>query len=288
METNTKDAFHLATAAIIAHLEQGILPWCLPWKQGQLPLNPITRKRFRGLNLWLLNSLDYPTNYFLTYQQINDVGGRVKKGEKGHLTLYWKNADEPGSKPELRHSRVFNIQQCSGLPEAEFPLITKVGDPISILDEIILSMPHRPEIRTLDDSLAYYHIDEDFVNVPRKETVEDVEDYYLNLLQALVNSTGSKGRLARRHIVERLLSGDESYSQEELVAILGASYLFGFSGLECALTNTVRGNAEKWAEIFRKDSRMVVYAACQAQRAVDYILGLDYATAAEVAASNAQ
>src|ERR1041384_5361728 len=92
METKSKqsDVYQIVTDRIIEQLEKGCVPWKQPWTNAGLPQNLITRKPYRGINVWLLASANYSQNYFLTLKQAQDIGAKVKKGQKSHLVIFWK------------------------------------------------------------------------------------------------------------------------------------------------------------------------------------------------------
>jgi len=80
------DLYQTVTDKIIALLEQGIIPWHRPWVCGP-PMNAITKRPYQGINLWLLLSLPYESNLFLTYDQALKAGGTVRRGE--HIVVNW-------------------------------------------------------------------------------------------------------------------------------------------------------------------------------------------------------
>lgn len=293
MESQLKDVYAMITNRIITQLEQGVVPWHQPWTAGGLPQNFITRKSYRGINLWLLTGLGYPTNYFLTFRQAKDIGASIRKGEKAHLVVFWKmvevtadpntsNPTEVVRKPFLRYYMVFNIAQCIGIPEEKILVHLNVNDPIAICEEIVDTMPNRPDILHRE-SEAYYHIEEDYVNMPRMETFESSEGYYHVLWHELVHSTGSGSRLNRKEVVEKNRFGFEQYSIEELTAEMGACYLSSFAGIEQSLFQNSVAYIKHWLSVLKKDTRLMVYAGAQAQKAVDYILDIRWEDEADSA-----
>ncbi len=47
------------TNRVLEDLEKGVTPWEKPWKQGRglpLPVNAATKKRYRGINVFVLNA----------------------------------------------------------------------------------------------------------------------------------------------------------------------------------------------------------------------------------------
>ena len=82
-------------------------------------------------------------------------------------------------------------------------------------------------------------------------------------------------RLNREGISEAKRSDKIRYSKEELIAEMGASFLCAFTGIENRdLTNNSAAYLQSWLRVFKQDKTMVVKAASQAQKAVDFILSI--------------
>jgi antirestriction protein ArdC len=119
-----QDVYKMVTDRIIAALEKGVVPWKQPWKNVGLPQNLLTGKVYRGINLWLLLSLQYSRNFFLSEKQIESLNSKVKEGEKAHIIVFWKqitiddqDTTETREYPFLRYYKVFNVEQCTRIPE---------------------------------------------------------------------------------------------------------------------------------------------------------------------------
>ena len=99
------DVYQIVTNRIIELLEQDIIPWRKPWISGGCPQNLISKKKYRGINVLLLSSLNYAQNYFLTFNQVVQLGGSVKQNEKAHFVVFWKwldkKADEGQGESEI-------------------------------------------------------------------------------------------------------------------------------------------------------------------------------------------
>jgi len=275
------DVYQIVTDRIIALLEQGTVPWQKPWTEAGIPMNAISKRPYRGINLWLLLSLDYQRNLFLTWDQLKKLGGSVNKGEQGHVVVYWKttskkdeSVDDGKEKkvPLLRYYKVFNIAQCRDLPgNFTEQLEEKEHDPLIECESIIHNMSQCPVIKHKEQK-AFYHIEEDYINMPKKKSFKSVEGYYATLFHELVHSTGHEKRLNRSTITEMAEFGSELYSIEELIAELGASYLSSFAG---SLSKEIKNSAayiKGWLGKLRDDKKFIVQASGNAQRAVDYIL----------------
>ena len=119
---------------------------------------------------------------------------------------------------------------------------------------------------------AAYYQELDCVSVPPLRDYWKAEEYYSVLFHGLVHSTSHKSRLARKGIIQSGVAfGDEVYSKGELVAEIGAAMLCGMTGIE---TMTIENNAsyiQSWLCALKEDSKLIVRAATQAQKATDYI-----------------
>ena len=68
--------------------------------------------------------------------------------------------------------------------------------------------------------------------------------------------------------------GDEGYAQEELVAELGAAFLCADLGLDLEAREDHAAYIAHWLKVLKNDKRAIFTAAAHAQRAVDYLHGL--------------
>lgn len=282
--TETKnDVYQIITTRIINDLEKGTIPWRQPWTESGFPRNLITKRPYRGLNIWLLLSLKCERNYFLTFKQIKDIGATLKTGEKACPVIFWswpepREGEPEGTKPKpiLRYYLVFNIDQCEGIPENMIPgkeLMEKENEPIEACSLVVESMPKRPEIKHKENS-AFYHPSLDYINMPKLKSFDSSESYYETLFHELVHSTGHKDRLNRKEIVQQASMGGELYSIEELIAEIGACYLSSFSELTLKNFSNNMAYIDGWLAKLKNDKRFIIYASGHAQKAVDYILNV--------------
>lgn len=94
---DTKDIYSRVTDKIIADLEQGVRPWMKPWNAEHaadritrpLRCNGIPYKGINVLMLWAASvGRGYSCPIWLTFKQALELGGCVRKGEKGELVVY--------------------------------------------------------------------------------------------------------------------------------------------------------------------------------------------------------
>jgi antirestriction protein ArdC len=269
-------SYERITERIVSLLEQGTVPWHKPWHvQTGLPRNLITQKPYRGINPFLLMAMGYESPNWLTFRQAVQLGGNVKKGEKSCPVVFWKRlqvedekSGEPQKIPLLRLYHVFHVTQCEGLkatPEEVPMTVTKPA-------EIVAGMPNPPTIKH-GMTRAYYSPTEDCVGMPARERFDTEDSYHATLFHELVHSTGHESRLNRGSVTERNRFGSDPYSKEELVAELGGAFLCGHAGI---VDRTIDGTAayiQGWLKQLQHDRTLIVYAAAQAQKAADFILG---------------
>ena len=277
--TATTDVYTLVTNRIIEQLEQGTVPWQKPWTDGGIPQNLLTHRPYRGINVWLLASLDYSLNYFLTFKQVREIGASVNKGEKAHMVVFWKTLKEGETEAEnkkqkkmLRYYWVFNIEQCTNIPDHLIYPVTKPQMPFDACEDIITGMPNRPPIKH-KQAKAFYVVEEDYINMPKLKSFTSHDSYYATLFHELIHSTGHKARLDRKELNQMAEFGSEPYSIEELTAEMGSCYLTSLVGITTTFTNSV-AYIEGWLQQLKNDSRFIVYASSQAQRAVDCIVNV--------------
>ena len=276
------NVYQIITDQIIRQLEQGVAPWRKPWR-AELPLNLISGKPYRGLNVFLLASQGYASRYWLTLNQANKLGGHVKKGERSTLVTFWhigeertvRSADGIERKQTpflLRYYRVFNVCQTEGIAD-KLGLGNSSPRVLSIeqCESIVERMPNRPAIEKSDR--AWYRPSTDQVGMPARELFHSSEEYYSTLFHELTHSTGHASRIGREGIEQLNAFGSESYSREELVAEMGAAMLCRFAGISPHTLENSAAYLQSWLRVLKSDSRMVVTAASAAQKAADYILG---------------
>ena len=85
-----RDLYQETTNKIIALLETGVLPWRRTWSQYGLARNFSSGTIYRGINMVLMNNTAHAIPYFMSFRQIKERGGLVKKGTKAEQVLYFK------------------------------------------------------------------------------------------------------------------------------------------------------------------------------------------------------
>ena len=275
-----KDTYTLITDRIIAELESGTIPWHKPWTCAQPAISHTTGRAYSLLNQLLLGGR---SGEYLTFNQAKKEGGRVKKGEKANMVVFWKwlkiedeDTGEENEVPFLRYFSVFHVDQCEGISprfRVSEALPVAPAEANDAAEDIIADYLHRSGVHLIsrESSEAFYQPATDTVVLPMRKQFSDTAEYYSTAFHELTHSTGHRSRLNR--LTETARFGSTSYSKEELCAELGASFILNRLGLET--NGSFRNNAayiDHWLTVLKEDKRLLITAAGQADKAVRLIL----------------
>lgn len=252
-------------------------------------MNYVSKKAYRGINVFLLLCAPFDCPYFVSYKQATELG--VRKGEKGFPVVFWNwfakrlngvpvigSNGKPEMVPFLRYYTVFNLEQCEGIEweKPAQPIAPPQFTPIESAAQIVSGMPNAPMIRH-SGNRACYTPTFDIVNMPAQDSFPIAEEYYNTLFHELTHATGHTSRLARKGVMDSAAAfGSDTYSREELVAEMGAAFLSGHSGILHKTVNNSASYLQSWIKVLKSDSKLVVTAAAQAQKASDYILNVKH------------
>jgi antirestriction protein ArdC len=292
--TITSNLYEEVTNKIIALIEQGVAPWRRTWSRYGLARNYATKHIYTGINLLLMNNSLHPIPYFMTFKQVKEYDGRIRKGAKAEKVIYFdvfykdgndtaltkeeaskrrKNGEEIQILKFIKSYNVFGIDDIEGIdfeiPEVEL----KPNEKIAGCEAIIENMPNRPVLRQNDANRAFYSPNEDFINMPKIEQFETSEHYYATFFHELVHSSGHASRLARDEVMNPNTFGSKPYSKEELVAEMGASFLC--SSVQIDYDEVFENNVAYlagWLKVLKEDSKFIFKVSAEAHKASDYIL----------------
>lgn len=285
------DIFDRITQKIITYLEQGELVWRKPWSSDHLAGNVMRPLRWNDIPYTGINTImlwataaekGYASPYWMTFKQATSMKANIRKGEKGTFVVYAdklvreqensKGETETVKIPYLKQYTVFNASQIEGLPEAfyKLPEIPE-GNPqerIAKLEQFFENTKAMIETGTE----ASYTISRDIIEMPPFECFIDAPNYYATLAHELTHWTRHPSRLNRDF--NRKKWGDEGYAKEELVAELGACFLGADLGFEPVSQEQHAAYIQSWLKVLKDDRRFIVQAASFAQKAVEYVSGL--------------
>lgn len=293
------DYYQQLTDRLIEQLEAGTAPWQKPWEaraREVLPYNPTTGKPYRGSNSLFLsligasNGLDDPR--WLTFKQAQALGWPVLAGSKGVPLTVWVTHDErpmldgagnpvldDQGKPrkvrvELeraipRNFTVFHVSQMRNVPELEKTGRVYEWNPEERAERILTASG--AQIFHDQNDRAFYSVQRDEIHMPGRDQFPSSSAYYGTALHELGHWTGHASRLGRELGNS---FGSPEYAKEELRAEL-ASY---FLGDQLGVHHDTQRHAayvKSWIQALRDDKAEIFRAAADAQRIVDYVIGLD-------------
>ncbi|MDD2943900.1 MAG: zincin-like metallopeptidase domain-containing protein [bacterium] len=281
-----KDVYQEITNKIIAALESSAPAGRLPWQNAEgstlMPVNAVSKKPYRGVNILTLMvqaiEQGYPSNQWGTYKQWQEKGCQVRKGEKASLVVFWKFFDKEGQDDRqdageqeagkiagavmARGYAVFNAAQVEGFqPEEQTPEKGRVERAENFFSSLQTEIRH-------GGNRAYYAPVHDYIQMPQFSQFYAAEGYYSVLSHEITHWSGAKSRL------DRDLSGrfgNESYAAEELIAELGAAFLCAELGLSQEPREDHAQYIVTWLKVLKNDKRAIFTAASKAQQAVDWM-----------------
>ncbi|HCJ4282396.1 TPA: zincin-like metallopeptidase domain-containing protein [Legionella pneumophila] len=291
----TKMPYHQVVAnQIIESLKAGTAPWLKPWEpgigNGQVPYNPITGKRYRGINALYLMLNQNDDNRWLTYKQAQSMDAQVRKGEKGTTIQYWKFheeqikqddagypvLDEQGNplkvqvnleRPKVFYATVFHASQIDNMPE----LIAKEPDWSLIERAEKLLLNSGATIIHSEADRAFYRLSNDSIHLPPKEQFKSAANYYATALHELGHWSGHPSRLDRDlgHPF-----GSDAYAKEELRAEI-ASMLLG-TVLDIGHDPSQHtAYIKSWIRVLENEPLEIFRASADAEKIVNHLCALE-------------
>ena len=246
-----------------------------------LAINYKTNKGYEGINRFLLGS-----GYFLTFNQIKEMKGKLKPNSKGKgkpiffhtyqtsktLTEWDKEqvakAEAQGKNSFTTYNNdykkledgtwiksyycdksfyVFNIEDCEGLPELHLPKDVISDEDNVDLKEVLEIFTSKTGFKIVEGSKEFIDYNNKTITILHKDGFEDMGDYYAMLFRNIATST--RNALNRKvHQVK-----DETYCQEQLTSEI-ASYLI--CGSAKVLTAQSKSNSastlKKWSDTIQE------------------------------------
>jgi antirestriction protein ArdC len=194
MTEHRTDIYTRITAEIIAAIETGAGRYRMPWHHNgsaiSRPTNVISQRRYRGANvivLWIAaEAAGYASGVWGTYRQWHEIGGQVRRGEKGTAVMLWKQmastSGEDGEDDETparrrifaRSFTVFNAAQVDGYTPPPVPVLSETerfADAERFIDHLGITT-------VFEGSKAYYRPSNDTVYMPPFSQFRDATSFY--------------------------------------------------------------------------------------------------------------
>jgi antirestriction protein ArdC len=275
MSNDRLDIHQHITDQIITLIEQRPGEFRLPWHTGtgniMRPMNAITKKRYRGVNilaLWADSHMrGFTSGLWGTYRQWAEIGAQVRKGEKAAHVVFYKQfemnsqdaEDETETRLVARATPVFSAEQVDGFA---LPATPNSPDPVITIDTAENIIGATGASITHGGNRAFYRPSTDSIHLPprdaflRSATSTATEAYYSTLFHELTHWTACEAR-CNRQLGKRF--GDAAYAMEELIAELGAAFLCG----ELSITQSPRADHAQylasWLAVLKADKKAICW-----------------------------
>ena len=275
------DIHEMVTSQIIEAIENNnTLPWIAGFKSDNsaaltMPHNRVSKNNYTGVNVLLLwcaqMANSFTGNTWLTFKQATELGGNVRKGEKGTRIVFFKQVSKEkinsagdtvkDSFGMLRKYTVFNVEQCENV-EGLAPVVPVAPCDAFMLD-VCASVGANVDIAGNQPCFIPSH---DLIKMPHVDQYESANHFNADLAHELTHWTGEKSRLDRKfNYAEK-----HGKAMEELVAEIGAAFIT----TELGASITEMRHADYIASFLaclRDDKRAIFKAASAAQKAHNYI-----------------
>jgi antirestriction protein ArdC len=296
------DVYEKITNQIVGELEKGVRPWHQPWNVEHCA-GRITRPLrgngipYQGINVLMLWSAAIEKGYaapiWMTFKQALELKANVRKGEHGSLVvcadkiIRTETDTATGEEAEraipfMKGYTVFNVEQIDGLPEHYYGKPEALTDAVQRIDRAEGFFTSTGANLVHGGSRACYVPSTDNIHMPCIDFFQDAESYYATLAHECTHWTRHPSRLDRDFGRKRF--GDEGYAMEELVAELGAAFLSADLALTPEVLDDHAAYIASWIKVLKNDKRAIFTAASHAQRAADFLHGLQEKAPAEAAA----
>jgi len=272
-KTERLNLYQDVTNKVVTQMEKGVDSWQKCWS-STMPRNLSSQRDYRGINtllLWLQqNDKGYAAGDWLSFKQAKDLGGNVKKGERGCRIVFFKKLDKEEEnkqgKTEVRqilmakYSTVFNVAQIENLNKEKLKETQREHQEAQQIIE--------GSGATIIGGQPSYSPKQDVIKMPEPASFNSLDEYYATTLHELVHWSGNESRLDRSFENSKTW-GDEAYAAEELVAELGSAFLSAQCGIKGKLQHAEYLN--NWVKVLKQDDKAIFRAASKAREAAEFI-----------------
>ena len=285
--TGKADLYARITNRIIADLEAGTRPWLKPWN-AEHAAGRVTRPLrhngtpYRGINVLMLwaeaCARGFACPIWMTYKQAYELGGQVRKGERGSLVVFAdrftrtetsnKGEEVERQIPFLKGYTVFNCEQTDSLPTHYYAREESVIDPVRRIAHAETFFANLNVDIRHGGNRAYYAMHTDHVQMPPFEAFRDAESYYATLGHECCHLTGHPSRL-NRDLRGRF--GSHAYATDELVSEICSAFLCADLQLTPEPREDHAAYLQTWLTVLKNDKRAIFTAAAHAERAAAFL-----------------
>ena len=282
---------------VIKQIGEDKAPWQKGWDKAtsadQPPYNPVSGKRFKGLNSIQLRSVAEERGYsdprWMTYNTANKIGAKIRKGERGTRVEYLrfppkdesKTQGEAGDKagkeqerPKITHQTyvVFNAEQVEKMPALELQQPKQPRQEETCERAERLLQASGANIEQKDSDWAYYNAGTDKIVLPEQKDFKSPEHYYSQAVHELGHWSGHESRM-NREAMRPGASSEKDQAKEEMRGEMASMTVAG--KLSLPKEPTYGRYNEAWTEAIKNDPGELRNAARDADKMADYVLQYD-------------
>lgn len=289
-----RDVYTIVNEKFIEMLERGVVPWrpCVEQDAEAFaaPINGYSGYQYRGINVLMLmgTAIDrgFDSNRWYTMKQINMLGGRVQKDQKGTPIVFAKKIerkedgkvvlDKKGNavlRYFVTYTYGWNLSQTTLKIETEDqgPGLDPLLQQNQTMDAIRAYLEREGIETTNVGSRPTYNFVHDVVNLPDFTRAISPERWFSSAFHEIVHSTGHNSRLDRFKQGCNMSHGSKERALEELIAEIGAAYQMAEHGIFEKSQENMGSYIHGWLQVFQSDKRILFTASTKAQAAVAFI-----------------
>lgn len=258
--------YHTIVENLISALKSGQVPWKKSWKDLGFARSYFTNKPYQGINSLAANVSASEIPFFLTMEEVANIGGKVSHQE--HAILI---AVQSGKK--VVGQWIYNIEDVEGV-SLPIPSTPSNPRPIKTSEDFIDSIQNPPQI-TIGTRSPFYSVKKDLIGMPSLFDVPTPEEYYFGFFHQLVHSTGHASRLRRKGVLSSARFTSLRYDREDLIAEIGACLLCQKIGIMIPpLGETNKGRyLSNWKRFFMHNNAEVIEAIRLSVQAFHFLTG---------------
>lgn len=260
----------LFNAQLITAMEEGIIPWQIPWNSDPnagIPSRPasweLSRKKYFGIDVLLLQSAalqkGFHSKYWARIEEWNAIGYQVNPPGTPvtHHTLY--NAEQVTG-PGIERFQIKSIPLTPNVLDLNYNIGKRV------IESTKAQIKHGGERACYTRPIGKYPYTEgDFITLPPIEQFADPAEYYYAAMHELMHWSEAKLGWNYKKF------GD---GMSEIVAEIGSSFLMVDLKLPLRQHTNCKNMMPSWIECMKKDENWIFEAATQASKGASYIFSL--------------
>lgn len=287
------DLYTRITDKTAEELSIGVRPWMKPWSAGHAAgriSRPLRHNGlpYSGLNVLLLwseaTSRGFASPMWMTFRQALQLGACVRKGETGTTDVFASRftkseSDGQGNDidreiPFLKAYTAFNVDQIDGLPDTYYQRAEPPLNPMERIDAADRFFRSTGAVSRTGGNQAYYAPASNHIQMPPFEAFRDAGSHAAVVSHELTHWTAAPHRVGRD--LSRYAKDKSERAREELIAELGSCFLCADLGIAPELEPRPdhASYLQSWLTVLANDKRAIFQAAAHAQRAVNFLHGL--------------